>query len=108
VIRSHVLPYASPGVFTGTVLSLARALGETAPLILVGAVTGFFFVSSGNPVERLHGPYTSLPTVVFNWSRLPGDDFKHLAAAASLVLMALILVVNGIAIVLRNRYERKW
>lgn len=108
VIRSHVLPYASPGIFTGTVLSMARALGETAPLILVGAVTGFFFVSSGNAIERLQGPYTTLPTVVFNWSRLPGEEFRHMAAAASALLMVLILVVNATAILLRNRYERKW
>jgi phosphate transport system permease protein len=108
VIRSHVLPYAGSGILTGTILSLARALGETAPLILVGAITGFFFVSSGSPVEQLHGPYTSLPTVIFSWSRLPGDDFKHLTAAAIVVLMTLILVVNGLAIYLRNRYERKW
>ncbi|HEV8420072.1 MAG TPA: phosphate ABC transporter permease PstA [Actinomycetota bacterium] len=108
VIRSHVLPYASPGIFTGTVLSMARALGETAPLILVGAVTGFFFVSSGGLVDRLQGPYTALPTVVFAWSRLPGEDFRQMAAAASVILMVLILVVNATAILLRNRYERKW
>jgi phosphate transport system permease protein len=108
VIRSHVLPYASPGIFTGTVLAMARALGETAPLILVGAVTGFFFVSSGGLVERLQGPYTTLPTVVFAWSRLPEEEFRHMAAAASVLLMVLILVVNGAAILLRNRYERKW
>jgi phosphate transport system permease protein len=108
VIRSHVLPYAAPGILTGTVLSVARALGETAPLILVGAVTGFFFVSRGNPIERLQGPYTSLPSIVFNWSRLPGEAFKHLAAAAIVVLMVLILVINAAAIVLRNRFERKW
>lgn len=108
VIRSHVLPYARPGIFTGTVLSMARALGETAPLILVGAFTGTFFGASGNLIERLQGPYTTLPTVVFNWSRLPGEDFRHMAAAASVLLMALILVVNATAILLRNRYERKW
>jgi phosphate transport system permease protein len=108
VIRSHVLPYASPGIFTGTVLSMARALGETAPLILVGAFTGTFFGAAGNLGERLRGPYTTLPTVVFNWSRLPGEDFRHMAAAASVLLIALILVVNGTAILLRNRYERKW
>ena len=108
VVRSHVLPYATPGILTGTVLSIARALGETAPLILVGAITGFFFVSSGTPIERLRGPYTTLPTIIFNWSRLPGDDFRHLTAAAITVLMVLILVVNATAILLRNRYERKW
>jgi phosphate transport system permease protein len=108
VIRSHVLPYAGPGILTGTILSLARALGETAPLILVGAITGFFFVSGGSPVEQLQGPYTSLPTIIFSWSRLPGEDFRHLTSAVIVVLMVLILLVNGLAIYLRNRYERKW
>jgi phosphate transport system permease protein len=108
VIRNHVLPYASPGILTGTVLSVARALGETAPLILVGAVTGVFFQSSGNPIQRLQGPYTSLPTIVFSWSRLPGDEFRHLAAAAIMVLLVVILAINATAILLRNRYERKW
>jgi phosphate transport system permease protein len=108
VVRSHVLPYASPGIFTGTVLSMARALGETAPLILVGAITGTFFVAAGSPIERLQGPYTTLPTVIFNWSRQPGQEFEHMAAAASVLLMALILLVNATAILLRNRYERKW
>ena len=108
VIRHHVLPYASPGILTGTVLAIARALGETAPLLLVGAVTGSFFVASGNLAEKFRGPYTSLPTIIFNWSRLPGEDFKHLAAAAIVVLMALILVINTTAIILRNRFERKW
>jgi phosphate transport system permease protein len=108
VVRHHVLPYATPGVLTGTVLSVARALGETAPLILVGAVTGFFFQASGSPIARLRGPYTSLPTIVFSWSRLPGEDFRHLAAAAILVLLVVILAINATAILLRNRYERKW
>ena len=108
VIRHHVLPYASSGILTGTVLSVARALGETAPLILVGAITGFFFVSGGGPIDKLQGPYTSVPTVVFNWSRLPGEDFKHLAAAAIMVLLVVILAINAAAILLRNRYERKW
>jgi phosphate transport system permease protein len=108
VTRSHVLPSAAPGILTGTVLSLARAFGETAPLILVGAVTGFFFVSSGNIVDRLRGPYTSLPTIVYSWSRLPGEDFRRLTAAAIMVLLVLLLIVNTTAILLRNRYERKW
>jgi phosphate transport system permease protein len=108
VIRSHVLPYASSGIFTGTVLSMARALGETAPLILVGAITGTFFVASGTLADRLQGPYTTLPTIIFNWSRQPGDEFRQMAAAASALLMVLILVVNATAILLRNRYERKW
>jgi phosphate transport system permease protein len=108
VIRSHVLPSAAPGIFTGTILTLARAIGETAPLLLVGALLGFF--SSGN-VEfwrQLRGPYTSLPTLIFSWSTLPNPDFRDLTAAAILVLMAVLLTVNAAAIVLRNRYERRW
>jgi phosphate transport system permease protein len=108
VIRSHVLPYAAPGVFTGTVLSLARAFGETAPLILVGAVTGFFTTGSGSFVEKLNGPYTSLPTLIFEWSRRPQTEFRALTSAAILVLLVVLFVVNATAIMLRNRYERKW
>ncbi len=108
VIRSHVLPAAAPGILTGTILSLARALGETAPLILVGAVTGFFFQSSGNLLARLHGPYTTLPTIVYTWSRQPGEEFRHLTAAAILALIMVIVVVNVLAIYLRNRFQRTW
>ena len=108
VTRSHVLPYAAPGIFTGTILTLARALGETAPLLLVGAISGFFFASGGNVVDRLKGPYTSLPTVIYTWSRLPGVQFQHLTAAAIIVLLVVLLVMNSVAVILRNRYERKW
>jgi len=108
VIRSHVLPYAAPGVLTGTILSLARAFGETAPLLLVGAVTGFLATGSGSLLETLRGRYTALPTIVFDWSRQPFQQFQQLTAAAIMVLLGTILVVNSVAIVLRNRYERKW
>lgn len=108
VVRSHVLPAAAPGILTGTVLSLARAFGETAPLILTGAVTGVFFTGSGSFVEKLQGAYTSLPTIVFGWSRLPQEEFQRLTAAAIIVLLVLLLTVNAAAIWLRNRYERKW
>jgi phosphate transport system permease protein len=108
VVRSHVLPYAAPGVLTGTILSLARAFGETAPLLLVGAVTGFLATGSGSFLETLRGPYTTLPTIVFDWSRQPFQQFQQLTAAAIMVLLGTILVVNSVAIVLRNRYERKW
>jgi phosphate transport system permease protein len=109
VVRSHVLPYAAPGVFTGAILALARAFGETAPLLLVGAVTGYLTPGgSGNLLETLQGRYTALPTIIFNWSRQPGEVWGHLTAAAIVVLLAAILVVNLVAIVLRNRYERKW
>ena len=109
VVRSHVLPYAAPGVFTGGILALARAFGETAPLLLVGAATGYLTPGgSGNVIETLQGSYTSLPTIIFSWARLPGDEWAELTAAAIVVLLAVILVVNMVAIILRNRYERKW
>lgn len=108
VVRSHVLPYAAPGMLTGTILSLARAFGETAPLLLVGAVTGFLSTGNASFVETLRGPYTSLPTLVFSWTRLPGDEWHANAAAAIVVLLVAILVVNAVAIILRNRYERTW
>jgi phosphate transport system permease protein len=108
VIRSHVLPYAAPGVFTGSILALARAFGETAPLLLVGAVTGYLSQRSGSLLDTLQGSYTALPTQIFAWSSLPGDDWKQNTAAAIVVLLAAILFVNFVAILLRNRYERKW
>ena len=109
VVRSHVLPYAAPGIFTGAILALARAFGETAPLLLVGAVTGYFSTAPGRtPVEVLQGFYTALPTQIFAWARLPASDWKANTAAAIIVLLVAILVVNFAAILLRNRYERKW
>lgn len=105
-IRSHVLPYAAPGILTGTILSLGRAFGETAPLIMVGAVVGTF--NGVDPVAMLTGSYTSLPTVVYNWSREPQDDFRALTSAAIVVLLVVIGLVNATAIYLRNRYDRRW
>ena len=109
VVRSHVLPYAAPGVFTGAILSLARAFGETAPLLLVGAVTGYLSTPTGRtPLEILQGQYTSLPTQIYAWAKLAGQDWQENTAAAIVVLLVAILVVNTLAIVLRNRYDRKW
>ena len=108
VVRSHVVPYAAPGIFTGAILSLARAFGETAPLLLVGATTGFLSTGNASFLETLRGPYTALPTLVFAWTRLPGKEWQANAAAAIVVLLVAILVVNAVAIVLRNRYERTW
>ena len=109
VVRSHVLPYAAPGIFTGVILSLARAFGETAPLLLVGAVTGYLSTpGSRSPLEILQGQYTALPTQIFSWSRLAGEGWKANTAAAIIVLLVIILVVNLAAILLRNRYDRKW
>jgi phosphate transport system permease protein len=109
VVRSHVLPYAAPGIFTGAILSLARAFGETAPLLLVGAIQGYLSTPTGRtPVEILQGPYTALPMQIFSWAKLPAGDWKANTAAAIIVLLVAILVVNFAAIVLRNRYERTW
>jgi phosphate transport system permease protein len=109
VVRSHVLPYAAPGVYTGAILSLARAFGETAPLLLVGAVTGYISTPPGRtPLEIVRGPYTALPTQIFAWAKLPANDWQSNTAAAIIVLLAAILVVNFVAILLRNRYERRW
>ena len=109
VVRSHVLPNAAPGIFTGAILALARAFGETAPLLLVGAVTGYFSTASGRtPLEVLQGPYTALPTQIFSWARLPANDWQSSTAAAIIVLLVAILAVNFLAILLRNRYERTW
>lgn len=107
-IRSHVLPSATPGILTGTVLSLARAAGEAAPILLVGAATGLLRTGDQSVVDQLRGPFTGLPVSIFSYARQPGEDFRSLTAAASLVLLALVLAMNGVSIWLRNRYERKW
>ena len=106
MIRSHVLPYAAPGILTGTILSLARAFGETAPLLMVGAIAGTF--SSGGIADMLTGSYTALPTIVYTWSGQPQDEFRALTSAAIIVLVVVILLVNASAIVLRNSYDRRW
>lgn len=109
-IRSHVLPSAAPGILTGTILSLARAFGETAPLLLVGVATGFFSAGdSASFFDRLTGTYTALPVVVFSWARQPTEGFQeNLAPAAIVVLLVVLFTANAGAILLRNRYEKKW
>ncbi len=105
VTRDHTLPYAMPGILTGTMLALARALGEAAPLILIGAITGLL------PRTSLDGPFTALPMLIYRWSGLPSKrtevDWEHAAAAAGLVLLILVLFFNIAAIALRNRFERR-
>jgi phosphate transport system permease protein len=109
VVRSHVLPYAAPGIFTGIILTIARAFGETAPLLLVGAAAaGFGQAASASVVQKLLGPYTALPTTIFSWARQPQEEFKALTAAAIVVLLAVVLIINALAVVLRSRYERRW
>ncbi|MEX0983713.1 MAG: phosphate ABC transporter permease PstA [Actinomycetota bacterium] len=107
VVRSHVLPNAAPGILTGSVLAMARALGETAPLLMVGAVQGFL-ATSGGFVDAFQQRFTALPTLIYVYTKKPQEEFQDLAAAAILILMVTIFLVNLTAILLRNRYERKW
>ena len=108
VTRTQVLPYAAPGILTGTVLSLARALGEAAPLILVGAVVGRLGSNPGIlDVGSLDQRFTALPIIITYWSGLPQADFRALTAAAIVVTLVIVLVANAVAILLRNHYESK-
>jgi phosphate transport system permease protein len=102
VVSRQVLPAALPGIATGSILALSRAIGETAPLIMIGALTYISF----NP--SLLGPFTALPVQIYNWTKLPNAEFKGLAAAAIIILLGMILLLNAGAIWLRNRYEKKW
>jgi phosphate transport system permease protein len=107
VTRKLVLPAAAPGILTGTVLSLSRALGETAPLILVGAIAGYYSSGNASALSQLTGSYTTLPMIIFGWARESRSDFRDLATpAAILILLAVTLLANTLAIVLRNRFER--
>jgi phosphate transport system permease protein len=107
-VRSHVIPYAAPGILTGTILSMARAFGETAPLIMVGGAVSFLATSDRGVIETLQGKYTTLPTSIYLWVQEPQRDFIQLSAAGIIALLVTILLVNGLAIILRNRYARRW
>ncbi len=102
VVSRQVLPAAIPGIATGSILALARAIGETAPLLLVGALT---YVAV-NPT--LLGSFTALPVQIYQWIARPQDEFRLLAAAGIIVLLAILLTMNAFAIWLRNRYQRRW
>jgi phosphate transport system permease protein len=102
VTSRQVLPAALPGIATGSILSLSRGIGETAPLIMVGAVTYVAF----DPT--ILGPFTALPIQIYQWVRLPQEEFRSLAAAAIIVLLGILLSLNAVAIWLRNRYQRRW
>jgi phosphate transport system permease protein len=102
VVSRQVLPAAIPGIATGSILALSRAIGETAPLILIGAVTYISF----DPT--ILGPFTALPIQIYSFLRLPQEEFKHLAAASIIVLLAILVTLNAFAIVIRNRYRKSW
>jgi phosphate transport system permease protein len=101
-IRYHVLPLALPGILTGTILALSRAVGEAAPVILVGALAFIPFIPSG-PMDQ----YTVVPFQIYAWVSKPQPAFLELAAAASIVLLVLLLTMNAAAIYLRNRFSQK-
>ena len=101
VIWHHVLPSAMPGVLTGTILAVSRAIGETAPLVVVGAST-FIAVDPRGPFSK----FTVLPIQIYQWTSRPQDEFRNLAAAAILVLLILLLSLNATAVLLRNRFNR--
>lgn len=110
MIRSQVLPYAAPGILTGTLLSMSRAIGEAAPLILIGAVSGGL---TANPslldFTALNERFTALPINITTWTQQAGRDegFQTAAAAAIVVLLVVVLLLNMAAIILRNRFEKK-
>jgi phosphate transport system permease protein len=108
VTKDHTLPAAGTGIVTGLVLALARAIGEAAPVLLVGAVNGFFKTApDASIVDRLQGKFTALPVMVFTWASQPKDEFRELAAAGSLVTLVIVLSFATVAIVLRQRFEAK-
>ena len=102
VVRTQVLPMALPGILTGTILALSRAVGETAPLIMIGGVA---FIA--NTPDSVFDRFTVMPLQIFNWISRPQPEFHRLAAAAILVLLGILLTMNAAAILLRNRYQRR-
>ncbi len=85
---------------TGTILSLSRAIGETAPILMVGAATSLFVAPDG-----LTSPFSAMPMMIFEWATLPEPEFQHVAAAGIVVLLTILLLMNAIAIFIRNRYD---
>jgi phosphate transport system permease protein len=102
VVRRQVIPAAIPGIATGSILALSRAIGETAPLLMIGALTYVSF----DPT--ILGAFTALPVQIYNWIRQPQTEFRLLAAGAIIVLLVIMLVLNSVAIIIRNRYQKRW
>ncbi|MGD8464564.1 MAG: ABC transporter permease subunit, partial [Anaerolineae bacterium] len=101
-IWHHVVPNAMPGVLTGTILAISRAIGETAPLVVVGAST-FITVDPTSPFAK----FTTLPIQIYQWTARPQDEFRNIAAAAIIVLLLLLLTLNAAAVLLRNRFSKR-
>jgi phosphate transport system permease protein len=101
-IWNQVLPLAIPGILTGSILAFSRAIGEAAPLITIGALTYIAFLP-----DSLLAPFTVMPIQIFNWVSRPQRGFHEVAAAAILVLMAVLILMNAIAVYLRQRYQKR-
>jgi phosphate transport system permease protein len=99
----HVLPNAIPGILTGTILAVSRAIGETAPLVVIGAATYITFDPDG-PFSK----FTTLPIQIYQWTSRPQAEYRHIAAAAIIVLLSMLLSLNAVAILLRNRFGRRY
>lgn len=100
-IRKIVIPTALPGILTGIILSISRALGETAPLVMVGA-----FASSWALPKSIMDTFSALPVLIYDWTSRPQADFKGIAAAAIIVLLIMLLLINSTAIIIRNKFQR--
>lgn len=100
VIRDVVLPQALPGIMTGTILALSRAIGETAPILMIGAATSMF-----RPPQSLFDPFSALPMQIFQWASLPQAEFQNIAAAGIIVLLVVLLSMNAVAVYLRHQYD---
>jgi phosphate ABC transporter permease subunit PstA len=102
-VWKQTLPAAVPGIATGTILAVSRAIGEAAPLLLLGA---FVFVTF-DPNGLLSG-FTTLPVQIYNWVGQPQEEFRQVASAAIIILLILLLLLNGVAILIRNKLQRRW
>lgn len=102
-IRGVVLPVAIPGILTGNILALSRAIGETAPLIMIGALTYIAFVP-----ENLMSQFTVMPIQIFNWTGRPQEEFQYVAAAGIIVLLAMLLIMNSVAVLIRNKFQKRY
>jgi phosphate transport system permease protein len=107
MVTDHVLPLALPGILTGAILGLARALGETAPLLLIGMVA-FVDNTPDAPLEGVLDPATALPVQVYGWIQRSDPAFAERAFGAIIVLLVFLLSMNALAIILRRRLERRW
>jgi len=102
-VRDHVLPLSLPGILTGTIIGIAQAMGETAPLLLIGMIA--YIPDAPTNVTQAA---TVLPAQIFTWAGMPDRAYVSLTAAAILVLLSLLIVLNATAVILRNRFERRW